>query len=83
LLSFISKDFVFLSSQNEMIRTYITLILVVVYGCQSLTLGEEPRLRVFGNRLLRRIFGLKWDDVTGGWRKLQNEDLDLYSSPNI
>jgi hypothetical protein len=45
---------------------------------------EELRLRVFENRVLRRIFGLKGDEVTGGWRKLHNEGLhDLYSSPNI
>jgi len=47
-------------------------------------LGEERRLRVFENRVLRRIFGPKRDDVTGEWRKLHNEELnDLYCSPNI
>ena len=45
---------------------------------------EEPRLRVFENRVLRRIFGPKRDEVTGEWRKLHNEELnDLYCSPNI
>jgi hypothetical protein len=59
---------------------------VVLYGCEtwSLILREEHRLRVFENKVLRRIFGPKRDEVTGGWRKLHNEDLcDLYSSPSI
>jgi hypothetical protein len=48
------------------------------------TLREEHRLRVFENRVLRRIFGLKRDEVTGEWRKLHKEELhDLYSSPSI
>ena len=57
-----------------------------MYGCEtwSLTLREKRRLGVFVNRVLRRIFGPKWDEVTGQWRKLHNEKLnDLYSSPNI
>jgi hypothetical protein len=50
---------------------------------RSLTLREEHRLRVFENRVLRRIFGPKRDEVTGAWRKLHNEELrDLYSSPS-
>ena len=68
------------------IRVYKTIILpVVVYVCEtwSLTLREERRLRVFENRVLRRKFGPKRDDVTGVWRKLHNEELnDLCSSPN-
>jgi hypothetical protein len=58
---------------------------VVLYGCEtwSLTLGEEHRLRVFENSVLR-IFGLKRDEVTGDWRELHNEELhNLYSSPSI
>jgi len=57
---------------------------VVLYGCEtwSLTLREERRLKVFENRVLRRVFGPKWDEVTEEWRKLHNED-DLYSLPNI
>jgi hypothetical protein len=55
------------------IRIYRAIILpVVLYGCEtwSLTLKEERRLRVFENRVLRRIFGPKRDEVTGEWRKL-------------
>jgi hypothetical protein len=68
-------------------RIYKTITLpVVFYGREpwSLTLREEHRLKVFGNRVLRRIFGPKRDEVTGGWRKLHNEELhNLYSSPSI
>jgi len=64
------------------INIYRTTILpVVLYGCEtwSLTLREERRLRVFENRVLRRVFGTKRDEVTGEWRKLHNEELnDLY-----
>jgi hypothetical protein len=59
---------------------------VVLYGCEtwSLTLREEHRLRVFENRVLRKIFGLKSDEVTGERRKLHNEELrDSYSSPSM
>ena len=58
----------------------------VLCGCEtwSLTLSEGRRLTVFENRVLRRIFGSKRDEVTGVWRKLHNEEFnDLYSSPNI
>ena len=57
-----------------------------MYGCEtwSLTLREERRLRVFQNRVLRRVFGPKRDEVTGERRKLHNEELkDLYSLLNI
>jgi hypothetical protein len=59
---------------------------VVLYGCEtwSLILREECRLRAFENRVLRRIFGPKRDEVTGGWRKLHNEELhNMYSFPRI
>jgi hypothetical protein len=58
---------------------------VVLYGCEtwSLTLREEYILGVFGNRMLRRIFGPKIDEVIGGKRKLHNEELhNFYSSPS-
>ena len=75
-------------SKNLKIKIYRTIILpVVLYGCGtwSLTLREERRLRVFENRVLRRVIGPKRDEVTGEWRKLHNEELsDLYSLlPNI
>jgi hypothetical protein len=76
-----------LLSKNLKIKIYRTIILpVILYGCEtwSLTLREECRLRVFENRVLRRVLGPKWDEVTGEWRKLHNEELnDLYSLPNI
>jgi hypothetical protein len=59
-------------------KIYRTIILpVVLYGCEtwSLKLGEEHRLRVFENRVLRRVFGPQMDKVTGEWRKLHNEKL--------
>jgi hypothetical protein len=58
----------------------------MLYGCEawSLILREERRLKVFENRVLRRVFGLKREEVTGEWRKLHNEELnDLYSLPSI
>jgi hypothetical protein len=76
-----------LLSKNVKIKIYRTIILpVVLYGCESLslTLREECRLRVFENKVLRRIFGPKRDGVTGEWRRLHNKELyALYSSPSI
>jgi hypothetical protein len=72
---------------NLKVKINKTIILpVVLYGCEtrSLTLREEHRLRVFENRVLRRIFGSKRDEVTGEWRKLHSGELHiLYSSPDI
>ncbi|KAJ4442491.1 hypothetical protein ANN_04077 [Periplaneta americana] len=76
-----------LLSKNLKVRIYKTVILpVVLYGCETwtLTLREEHRLRVFENKVLRKIFGAKRDEVTGEWRKLHNTELHaLYSSPDI
>jgi hypothetical protein len=76
-----------LLSKNLKIRIYETVMLpMALYGCEtwSLTLKKEHRLRVFENRVLRRIFGPKRGEVTGKWRKLHNEELhDLYSSLSI
>ena len=75
-----------LLSKNLKIKIYKTIILpVVLYGCEtwSLTLREESKLRVFQNRILRRIFGPKRDE-NGERRRLNNEELhSLYRSPNI
>ena len=68
-----------LPSKNLKIEIYRGIILPgVLYGCEtwSLTLREEHRLRVFENRVLRRIFGPNWDKGTGEWRKLHNEELN-------
>ena len=68
-----------LLSKTLKIKKKRTKILpVVLYGCEtwSLTLREEDRLKVFENRVLRRIFGPKRDDVRGEWRKLHNEELN-------
>ena len=76
-----------LGSYNLKIKIYRNIILpVVLYGCEiwSLTLREERRLRVSENRVLRRVFGPKRDEVIGLLRKLHNEELrDLYSLSNI
>jgi hypothetical protein len=75
-----------LISKNLKIKIYTTVVLpVVLYGCEtwSLTFRDEQRLRVFENRVLRKIFGPK-GQVDGSWRKLHNDELhSLYSSPNI
>jgi hypothetical protein len=69
------------------VRIYKTIILpVVLYGCEtwSVTVRDEHKLRVFEDRVLRRIFGPKRDGVTGGWTKPYNEELhNLHSSPSI
>jgi hypothetical protein len=76
-----------LLSKSVKIKTYRTVIMpVVLCGCDTwlLTLREECRLRVFENRVLRRICGPKRDEVTGEWRRLHNKELSTsYSSLNI
>ena len=75
-----------LLSKNMKIKTYRNKIFpLVLYWCEtwSLTLREERRLRVFENRVLRRILRPKRDEVTGEWKKLHNELNDLSPSPNI
>jgi hypothetical protein len=76
-----------LLSRNVKVKMYKTIILpAVLCGCEtwSVTLREEHRLRVFENRVLRRKFGARRDEVTGEWRKIHNGELhNLYSSPDI
>jgi len=70
-----------LLSKNLKIKIYSIMLLVVVYGCEtwSRTLTEQRRLRMFENRVLRRVFGPKRDEVTGEWRKIHSNELnDLY-----
>jgi hypothetical protein len=62
------------------------ILSTVLYGYETFSpaLMEEGKLKVIGNRVLRKVFGPKRDEVRGGWRKLHNEELrDLYSSPSI
>src|SRR5215475_13772320 len=76
-----------LLSKNLKIKIYRSIFLpVVLHGCETwlLKLREEHKLRVFENRVLRRVFGPKRNEVTGEWRKLHNDKLkDLYPSPSI
>jgi hypothetical protein len=76
-----------LLSRNVKVQINKTIILpLVLYGCEtwSLTLRDEHRLGVFENRVLRRIFGPRRDEVTGEWDKLHNEELHiLYCFPSI
>jgi hypothetical protein len=78
------EPFVFpLQSKNAKIKLILPVVLYG-YGTWCLTLRENHRLRVFENRVLRRILGLKGDQEMGGWRKLHNGELhDLYPSPTV
>ena len=71
----------FMSLNEQVYRTIILPVVLYGYETWSLTLREERRLRVFENRVPRRVFGPKRDEVTGEWRKLHNEERrDLYSN---
>jgi hypothetical protein len=77
---------VFCYRRNLLFNVAVVILPVVLYGYEtwSLTLREEHSLRVSENRVLRRIFGPKCDEVTGQWRKLHSGELhNLYSSPDI
>jgi hypothetical protein len=69
-----------LLSRNVKVKIYKTIMLpVVLYGYETWSLREKHRLKVFENRVLRRTFGPKGDEVTGEWRKLHSEELhNLY-----
>jgi hypothetical protein len=73
-----SSNFLIYEIEN---KTIILPVILYGYEIWSLTLSEEQRLRVFENRVLRRIFGPKRDELTRGWRKLHNEEFhNLQSS---
>jgi len=75
-----------LLSKHTKVKIYLTIILpIVLYGCETwlFTLREEHRLRVFENRMLRRIIGPKRDEVTGEWGNLHNEKLNDMCSSTI
>jgi hypothetical protein len=73
-------------SRNIYIKMYLIIILPVVlcgYETWSLTFREDHNLRVFDNRVLRKMFGTTMDEVTGHCRRLHSEELhDLWSAPN-
>ena len=80
------RSFHLLSNKRKVNTDKTNILAVVLYGCEtwSLTLREKHRLRVFENKVLRKIFGAKRDEITGEWRKLHNPELHaLHSSPNI
>jgi len=73
---------VFIKQNNS--KSSLNTTSFVLFTDWSLTLREERRVRVYGNRVLRGVFGVKRDEVTWEWRKLHNEELnDLYCSLNI
>jgi hypothetical protein len=88
LLPFSPEAFVFSSAvekcKNQKVQDYNFACGFIWSETWSLTLKEEYRLWVFESRVLRRMFGPKWNEVTGAWRKLHNKELhDLCSSPSV
>jgi hypothetical protein len=75
----------FLLYENLKIKIQKTIVLpVVLYGCKTWSLTLRERLMVYENRVLRRIFGPKRDEVAGGWRRFHNEEIhNLYASPDM
>jgi hypothetical protein len=75
-----------LLSKNIQTKMYgITILSVVLYGCEtwSVTMRGEHRLRMYENRVLRRVFGPNRDEATGEWRKRHEELSDLHASPHV
>jgi hypothetical protein len=88
LVTILFSLFFCLLSKKLKTKIYNTIIIlpIVLYGCEtwSLTLFGEDGLRVFGNRVLGKIFGPKREEMAGGWGRLHNEELpNLYSSTII
>ena len=88
MLLFNCENFIVpLLSKKLKVNMYKTIVLpVALYACDtwSFTLREEHRLRMYANKVLRKFFGAKRDEITGEWRKLHNAELHaLYCSPNI
>jgi hypothetical protein len=86
IIQFIILSSLLLSGNIEVKIHTLVSFSVVLYGCKpwSFTLRKEHRLRVSENKVLRRIYEPKTEEVTGGWRKLHNEELhNSYSLPNI
>ena len=83
-LQLVQNDFPNALYKDQAIKTVILCTAFYGYETGFVTMQEERRLRMFDNRVLRRIFGPRRDEVTQKWRRLHNEELyNLQSSPNI